>query len=517
MMRSTEDSFFKSRKLFLFFFGVLILLQVVLMWSARIYPFVDVPNHLGLATVYRYYDDSTNYFSDFYELDFVLKPNTAYDFFTASEIFPTVEFGNKVFFCLYVVLLPLSMLFAIWKFGGNPWFAFLSFLFLYNYNVSYGFVGFTIAVPFVVVLVALLPDYFRRSNLLLSGICSMLLVAIFFMHALAALFAAFVFCVCALCCTKKFFIFLKKLLVLIPFIVLMLLWWQNDTLAYEGPGLIQFIIGYYKNEYVDSLLLRGGLFIFDNYALYDGLWGYVTAACFSAIVVLSVAVGFFSHKQKNISMLRRGHVTIPVIFLVCSLASFLFIPLDLPGYSFLIQRFPVFVFLALILWGSLYVGQFPSNAFCCLVVIAALIHCACWCDYITAFNRENKGFSKDFFSSTDSAKAMTALINDNTFRGRPVYKQFVDYFIVWNRGIATTRLLDERSFALRRKVDQGSLPSFIDWKSFNDDSSLEAIDYILMRGDLPEKFNHILSQFFIERTSGRWIMYKKAGCDIRRN
>ena len=132
-MSANRPSTSNRQTVFYLLFGALILLHVVLMWSARLYPFTDVPNHLGLATVYRHYDEPSNHFNELYALNLSLKPNTLHLYFVSLRIFPSVEFGNKVFYCLYVILFPLSMLFAIRRFGGNPWFAFLSFLFLYNY------------------------------------------------------------------------------------------------------------------------------------------------------------------------------------------------------------------------------------------------------------------------------------------------------------------------------------------------------------------------------------------------
>ena len=171
------------------------MLHIVLMWSARLYPFTDVPNHLGLATVYRHYGEPSNHFNELYALNLSLKPNTLHLYFVSLRIFPSVEFGNKVFYCLYVIVFPLSMLFAIRRFGGNPWFASCLFCF---YII--------IMLPMVL---SGLPSLFRLL-LFYSRFCRVhnetytaaetglrfVAAAFFFMHALAALFAAFVFLIC---------------------------------------------------------------------------------------------------------------------------------------------------------------------------------------------------------------------------------------------------------------------------------------------------------------------------------
>jgi hypothetical protein len=146
----------------LFYIGV----HLLLVSTIRIYPFLDTPNHLAIATIYRYYGETTNQFADYYTIDTFLKPNVFHLFFCGSKLFPTVEFANKVFYCLYVVLFPLSILIAIKKIGGNKCFSLLSFLFLYNINVLYGFNGFIIALPFVMFTFCLMLYYIENKTLL---------------------------------------------------------------------------------------------------------------------------------------------------------------------------------------------------------------------------------------------------------------------------------------------------------------------------------------------------------------
>ena len=85
-------------------------------------------------------------------------------------------------------------------------------------------------------------------------------------------------------------------------------------------------------------------------------------------------------------------------------------------------------------------------------------------DYFRDFDNENRMFNREFFSPTsDKWEKMAGLIYDYRFRGRSVYDQFVDYYIVWKQGIANTRVIDDRSFPVRRKVSKKKLPPFIGW------------------------------------------------------
>lgn len=491
-------------------FATFILMHLVLIWSVRIYPFVDVPNHLGLATIYRYYGEPNNLFSYFYTINTFLKPNTFHIQFCGSSIFPTVEVGNKVFFCLYVILLPVSILFTIKKLGGNPWLAFLSFLYLYNYNVSFGFVGFSIAIPFVFMLFAKIPDHLEKDNLLTFVLLSGLFVLLFFMHALAVLFALLIFISCTLYHNRHSLVHVcRKSMIVIPVAILMMLWWLEDTKQFSGPGFMQFLFDYYKQEYFQKIELRGGLLIFDNYALFEGFWGYTVAIGFSVFVLVLVLWGISSRSKSISSFLLDKKVKLILIFITCSFCCFLFMPLSLPGYGYLIQRFPVFVFLAIIIFGSVVAPRILNRKVIIAICLVAFLHFVCWFDYFKDFDKENELFSQDFFPATENGRPMASLIYDCNFRGRPIYRQCLDYYIVWRQGIATTRLVDDRSFAVRRRVDKNMLPSFIPDYHPYDESELHGIDYILIREKVPAKVKETLNKYDLERTAGKWAIYKK--------
>jgi hypothetical protein len=167
------------------------------MSTTRLYPFVDIPNHLAQATIIKSHGELTNKFDQYYSVDMFLKPNVFYLFFCTSKIFPSVEFANKIFYCVYVVLFPLSVFMVIKKIGGNPWFALLSFLFIYNYSVCYGFVGYTIAIPFVILIFYFILGDFEDDKAWKNILLSSLFVLLFFIHALAAIFSLLIF-FCAL-------------------------------------------------------------------------------------------------------------------------------------------------------------------------------------------------------------------------------------------------------------------------------------------------------------------------------
>ena len=172
-------------------FFIFIILHLFLILNQRIYPFVDMPSHLAAATIFRYYNEPTNQFEKYYSIDMFPKPNIFYILFCSLKIFPSVEFANKIFLCIYAILLPLSVLLIIKKMKGNLWFSLLSFLFLYNFNLGWGFVNFIISIPFILLFIYFLIDYHHKKDIKGKVILTVFFLFLFLLHALAALFSLF--------------------------------------------------------------------------------------------------------------------------------------------------------------------------------------------------------------------------------------------------------------------------------------------------------------------------------------
>ncbi len=498
-----------------FLYPVFILLLVghlLLIITIRVFPFLDTPNHLAIATIYRYYGEPTNQFARYFALDTFLKPNVLHLFFCGTKLFPSVEFANKIFYCLYVLLFPLAIFSVIKKIGGNQWFSLLSFLFLYNINVLYGFNGFIIAIPFVVYTFSCMLTYVHEQNVLSGVALAGLLLVLYFMHVLAALFALLIVCTgCLLLNNKSFYCGIKKCLPVLPAVALIAIWWYQDTEQYASESLISFLCNYYTREYFDSLYLRGGFLIFDNFRLFAGILGYVLALTFSLFVIGLFVMGLFSPKRKQQDAEIRSCLKPLIIFIVCSSAVFLLIPERLPGYSFLFERFSVFIFIALILIGSMLFSAGLKMPLTGAICVVCFLHFFLWADYFRAFDKENALFNRDFFSSVSNEKKLAGLMFDYRFRGRSVYDNFTDYFIVWKQGIATTRVIDERSFPVKRRVGKDVLPQYIEWAGKYDSyaGQYAKMDYILVRGELTRKTQEQMREFCIRKQADSWFLYER--------
>jgi hypothetical protein len=488
----------REKRIFGALFLGLIALHLALVLSARLYPFTDIPDHLAAATIARHAGEPSNALADYYRVDAFLKPNTFHLRFCSLAVFPSVEFANRIFFAVYVVLFPLSVLLVARKVGGSPWFAFLSFLLLYNYSVSWGFVGFAFAVP----LVLLFFRYFVLDERGVAGAPRALgaaaaLALLYFVHVLAALFCVLILFLRLAARGKRALRELPAILAAaLPLAVLLLSWWRDESRAYAGTGLLPFLREYYGGVFFQTLLKRKLIFILDNYHLFGGIKGYAIAALFSLGVVVPA-----------LASLRAGRRAAPGVipFLLAAALCCLALPNEIPQQAVLYERFSAFLFLALIVLGASRSPRRLPRAASAAFVALAILHCALWADYFFAFNRENAGFDRAFLRPEGSGRKLAGLVADYEYRGKSIYIHFPSYYIVWEKGVATASLADFRFGTVRRAAGAIDLPHYYEWfgKLRNYNGWYRDMDYLLLRGGSAP------AGFELERTAGRWSLYAR--------
>ena len=94
---------------------ILISLHLILISTRRIYPFIDIPFRLAASTILKYYEEPNNQFENYYSTKIFLKSNIIHLLFCSAKIFPSVEFANKIYYCIYLILFPLSIFLVIKK------------------------------------------------------------------------------------------------------------------------------------------------------------------------------------------------------------------------------------------------------------------------------------------------------------------------------------------------------------------------------------------------------------------
>jgi hypothetical protein len=499
--------------------GFFVALHVYVSTTLRLFPFHDLPNHLAAATIFRYYDDPSNSFQQYYDVTIFLRPNAFHFFFCGLDLFPSVEYANHIFYCLYILSLPTACFMLIKKLGGNPWLSLLSFIELYNVNVMYGFTGFTIAIPVAVFTFYFLLKYIEKNSLAWEAAVAFGLVALFFCHIIVMFFTAGVAVIyCALHRRKNVKLLAKDCCFMLPAILLTGIW-----LSKKPPGnfdsIIQYIFEYYSHEYVDTFITRGGLLFLDNFYLFDGYAGYVTGSFFSFFLIAPAVYACFFRKNFFVSLAGSRNIQFSVLLTVFSLILFLVLPFSVPStIHFFYIRFSVFFYLGLIFFCSILM-PFPSKVVKPAVLAVCLIHFFLWTDYFSSFSETTKGYNPDFFAKTVNSKRLAGLMYDCRFRGRTILRHFPDYYIVWKKGIASTFLIDcgFGSFgSTTRKAPPDKLPYYIDWigarwvgKQGIYDGRYDTMDYILTRGEVHEKTDKSLETFTIINRSGKWKLYEK--------
>jgi hypothetical protein len=478
----------------------------------RIYPFIDLPNHLAAATIFRFYGEDSNAFADFFSVGLQLRPNLLHLLLCGSNIFPTVEFANKIFYCIYIFLLPLSIFLVIKKINGNPWCAFLSGLLLYNFNVSYGFTGFMMSIPFLLFFFFFFQGYREKKSFRAVCAVAVTLVALYFFHVLSALYAVFVFFLCRVYDYKKgqgrFWI---DVAVIVPLFCLIFIWVATRG-AYDGAGLFAYLITYYSTTYLHVLPFRLSFFFLDNFFLYDGASGFLIGSAVSCgLLGMTGSCWLAASKAKRYEIISCGNYLV-LMFSASCLFMFLFLPQDIPGnVHYLYHRFSVLFFLGIVLLLSRALAASSKRIVPAACVFIALLHFILWSEYFIDFNRKNADFTPDFFPAASGSRTLAGMMFDSRFRGRTVYMHFPDYFIVWQQGISSTFLIDcgFGSFgSTTRKASEAELPvyDFTLGKHQRYDGRYNDMDYILVRGNIPEHLHAKLTGFSVLKKQNCWML-----------
>jgi hypothetical protein len=490
----------REKRLFCAIFLGAIALHLILILSTRLYPFTDIPNHLAAATIVRYIGEPSNRFAKYYSVDVFLKPNSFHPILCSLALFPSPEFGNRVYLALYAILLPVSVYLIIRKLGGNPWFSLLSFLLMYNFNVSWGFVGFFFAIP----LVLFFCYFFIFDERGVTGASRILwaaafLVFLYFVHLLAALFCLLLLFLAPAPDIRRIFRALPgRLLASLPLVVLLAGWWRGELRGYPGPGILQFLSEYYKNAYLESVVHRKSLLLFDNYHLSVGARGYFIALVFSLGIVVPAVILFF--RDRLLTGKVRFGITLPLAlgsFLCC-----LLLPNEIPRQSVLYERFSSLLLIALIIYAGMRAPEKLHRAAVAGIVAISLLHYALWADYFIDFNKENAGFDRAFLRPSGDDRKLAGLVYDYAYRGRGVFIHFPSYYIVWEKGIATSRVAEFRFSSVRKTAGDSAIPRYLEWvgKGIAYDGRYRNMDYLLIRGgSAPEGFA-------LERAAGKWSL-----------
>jgi len=482
-----------------------------LLLLSELLPFVDLPFHLGVATVVRGYGEPGNQFADYFTLQILGQPNVFHLWFCSREIFPSVEFANKVYFALYSFALPLSLYALIRELRGNTWFALLGFLYLYNFNTHWGFVGFVGAMPMVLALFAVVLRHMREPTPATYGLVVVGSFGLFFVHVLAALFFLFAYGLAMLMVRrgepKRLVV---SLALTLPLVAIVFAWWFTAEHP-KDQTLTDFLLSYYQNLYIPSLRLRSFFFIFDNSYLAGGRLGLIWGALLAGMSVAFLVWAALFERAALMKALRTPSHRVLLALLIASAACFFALPEGLPGQWALNQRFSVYFALGAIALASVVpYARLPRAAIVGLIVAACLFHTLLYADYFRGFAEETRGFTEAILPDAGETR-LAGLILEPHYRGTLSYLHFSNYYIVRKQGIAVSRMVDFRFGTVRRKPDGGELPVALMRFDIDPDyaGQYDEIDYLVVRGDMTESMRSSLYSFEETKRNGEWSLLMK--------
>jgi len=492
---------------FWIFFIILLCIHAILVLQIDFFPFADVPSHLAEGVIYKYYNQASNLFNQYYTLNYKFYPNTFHLFFFALPIFPDVEVANKVLHLFLVVTLPILVLLIIKELNGNRWFAIISFILVYNYNLTFGFTGNAIANNVVLLILLLwLRAVSNQSRYVRNMVfISLLLLVVYFSHAMVALFCMMMVGSFLLYRYRTNF---KGLVlnsfVLVPLGLLVVYWWfvlqksaENSAgFTTEETSTGAFMKEYYKHEYLQTFLIRAKFMVADNAQLFNGPLGKIVALLLAFIILVPfiiIAYKYFfnrnnAQQQGLFPAIDEKMVYVFILLLVSCFCYFL-LPQRIPGQEPLYERFSTILLFALI-FIACKAPQVDNRIFAYAAILVAFAHLVLWGQYFYQFDQENKGFAEVL--PKDNTKKLSYMNYDPYYRGRMIYDHFQNYFIVRDKGISTTRIIDYRFGMIRRKAS-GGLP-YQAYMYYNE-SPREMIaksDYLLVRGDIAARDQKIL-------------------------
>lgn len=303
---------------------------------------------------------------------------------------------------LYVFLLLFSVYLLVKELKGNPWYAILAVLFIYNFNASFGFVGFIIAIPTTLLVFYLAICDNRRPNFKYTIGASVLLVILYLMHAQVALFAMLLYGAALLYgyWRRWGLLLLKGVLVILPVMIMVMIWWNHRTAELQEQSTLSYLAFYYKNHYFQEFFLRFKIFIYDHQALRESK----LLPLLLNIAVLFPLIYFKAWKGFSQKWMKQDQVIYPLLLFVACFASYMFLPNYLPGQGPVHERQVTFVFLSLIILGSVLLKDVNLKFLRPYALALCLVYSALWSEHLYTFNKQNRDLTPEFFAGLPSEK-----------------------------------------------------------------------------------------------------------------
>ena len=220
------------------------------------------------------------------------------------------------------------------------------------------------------------------------------------MHALATMFALLIFFACCIYRYRTSFVdILKKSIVIMPVAILIILWWNFDKNNSDRNLLTYLLFDRYRAEDIiyDEIIQRAGIFVLDNYHLYDGILGYAVALLFTLTIIMPVIWRLLLNRKLYLANSGTDQIAYLYIFILVSIFCYLFIPNGLLDPWGLFMRFSAILLITIIIWGGVITARRIYRVEIIAICFVCILHLALYADYFWDFQKENQAFTEDIF------------------------------------------------------------------------------------------------------------------------
>jgi hypothetical protein len=149
---------------FILLWIVLTALVVLPVWTQRLLPQLDTPNHLALVRGWHSYNDPSFHLAEYYDLRIRIVPYFLFYWSIHMLMYVvSIETANKVFLTGYLVCFPLAILYLSYALRRSRWLALGAFLLCFNMNWIYGFSSYLMGTAMMFLALAGLLRYLRTG------------------------------------------------------------------------------------------------------------------------------------------------------------------------------------------------------------------------------------------------------------------------------------------------------------------------------------------------------------------
>jgi hypothetical protein len=347
-----------SVDLWLLIFGFVVFLYVLPIWVFKYFPSQDGPCHIYNSFILRHYNDSNYRFDQFYEINKRLIPNwTSHAFMMLLMYIIPPLIAEKILLTVYIILMAVGMLYLLNAVGKDRTpLVFIGLPLIYNYLLLMGFYNFVISVALFIISIGYWYKHFQTFNVKNTVILAILLVILYFCHAVSlalAIFSIVVMAILSLISSKdkqelvKGFLsrirwkqVLLSFISMLPAIGLLLYYTKGNSVSDPGGWTLKQLWQYFiRNEslsyYNQSQIIFGKL---------------VTGAFISLFFYTLIRDHLFTKEWKF--GLRIEKKDLFLLLCIAFFVIYLKAPDGMSGGGFIKTRMSLFPFLIIIPWLS---------------------------------------------------------------------------------------------------------------------------------------------------------------------